>query len=193
MAPADIVEVFSWLPKRLLDPIPSSSRLWTLISLCEITVGIGDRFYLSLAVVLNIFLLFRKQASVWLKVFVWILFIVALLGAVRVETELRARDSVIWEKSLWQETLSVYLVSGEKYYINGRPVPREALGVILQQELNHRMVWTVYFEADSDAVYMDAIYAMDTIRQRGANLVWITPRVRQELQQRDQPVEAKRE
>jgi hypothetical protein len=89
MAPADIVEVFSWLPKRMLDPIPSGSRLWTFISLCEIAVGIGGRFYLSLALVLNIFLLFRKQASVWLKVFVWILFIVALLGAVRVETELR--------------------------------------------------------------------------------------------------------
>ena len=89
MAPADTVEVFSWLPKRLLDPIPSSARLWTLIGLCENTVGIGGRFYLSLALVLNIFLLFRKQAPVWLKVFAWILFMVALLGTVRVETELR--------------------------------------------------------------------------------------------------------
>ena len=89
MAPADIVEVFYCLPKRLLDPIPSSSRVWTFVGLCEITVGLGDRFYLPLALVLNIFLLFRKQAPVWLRVFVWILFLVALLGAVRVETELR--------------------------------------------------------------------------------------------------------
>lgn len=89
MAPADIVEVFSWLPKRLLDLIPSSSRVRTFVDLCEITVALGDRFYLPLALILNVFLLFRKQVPVWLKVFVWILFIVALLGAVRVETELR--------------------------------------------------------------------------------------------------------
>lgn len=54
MAPADIVEVFSWLPKRLLDLVPSSSRLWTFVGLCEITVGLGDRFYLPLALVLSI-------------------------------------------------------------------------------------------------------------------------------------------
>ena len=89
MAPADIVEFFFWLPKSIVDNIPSSSRVWTFVGLCEITVGLGDRFYLPLALVLNIFLLFRKQAQVWLRVFVWILLIVAVLGAVRVETELR--------------------------------------------------------------------------------------------------------
>jgi hypothetical protein len=91
MAPADIVEFFSWLPKSILDQIPSSSRVWTFFGLCEITVGLGDRFYLPVALVLNIFLLFRKQPPVWLKVFVWLLFLVAVLGAVRVETELLRR------------------------------------------------------------------------------------------------------
>src|ERR1700730_11910384 len=38
--------------------------------------------------------------------------------------QIRIHDSVIWEKSPWQETLSVYLAAGEKYYINGKPVPR---------------------------------------------------------------------
>ena len=84
MAPADIVEVFYCLPKRFLDRIPGS----TFIGLSWIAVGIGDRFYLPLALVLNIFLLFRKQAPVWLKVLVWILLFVALLGAVCVETEI---------------------------------------------------------------------------------------------------------
>jgi biopolymer transport protein ExbD len=101
--------------------------------------------------------------------------------------ELRTDNYVIGGKSPWQETLGVYLAVGEKYYINGRPVPRGALGASLQQELSHRMVWTVYFEADPDTMYMDAIYAMDTIRGCGAKLVWITPRVRKELQQRNQP------
>jgi biopolymer transport protein ExbD len=100
--------------------------------------------------------------------------------------ELKTHNYLIGEKSPWQETLGVYLGSGEKYYINGRPVPREFLGASLQQELSHRMVWTVYFEADPDALYMDAIYAMDTIRGCGAKLVWITPKVRKEIQQRDQ-------
>lgn len=43
------------------------------------------------------------------------------------------------------------------------------------------------FEADFDTLNMDAIHAMDTIEGLGANLVWITPKVREELQQKDQP------
>jgi hypothetical protein len=49
------------------------------------------------------------------------------------------------------------------------------------------MVWTVYFEADFGTLNMDAIYAMDTIQGLGARLVWITPKVREEIQRRDQP------
>jgi hypothetical protein len=88
MAPADIVEVFSWFPKRLLHLIPSGSPFWTFMGLCEITVGLADRFSLFFALVLNIVLLFRKQTPVWLKILVWALFLVAVLGAVGVETEL---------------------------------------------------------------------------------------------------------
>jgi biopolymer transport protein ExbD len=99
--------------------------------------------------------------------------------------DLRTHDSVIWEKSPWQGTLSVYLAVGEKYYLNGQQVPREALRTNLQQALRRRMVWTVYFEADYDTLNADAIYAMDTIQGLGAKLVWITPKVRKELQQKD--------
>jgi hypothetical protein len=99
----------------------------------------------------------------------------------------RTHDSVIWTKSPWQETLGVYLAGGERYYINGQAVPREDLSARLRQELGHRAVWTVYFEADFDTLNMNAIYAMDTIQGLGANLVWITPKVREELQQKDQP------
>lgn len=98
------------------------------------------------------------------------------------QIELGSRDSVIWQKSPWPETLSVYLGPGEKYYINGQVVSRESLRSKLQQELNRRMVGTVYFEADGDVLNMDAIYAMDTIQGLGAKLVWITPKVRQELE-----------
>ena len=105
--------------------------------------------------------------------------------------EFKTHDSLIWEKSPWKETLSVYLAVGEKYYINGQQVPREALRARLQKELSRRTVWTVYFEADYDTLNMDAIYAMDTIQGLGAKLVWITPKVREELQQKGQPARQK--
>jgi len=101
------------------------------------------------------------------------------------QIELRSRDSMIWQKSPWPETLSVYLGPSAKYYINGDLVPRAALRANLQQELNRRMVWTVYFEADGDALNMNAIYAMDTIQGLGAKLVWITPKVRQEIDRKN--------
>jgi biopolymer transport protein ExbD len=101
-----------------------------------------------------------------------------------VPIDLRTRDFVGGGKSPWPETLSVYLAVGEKYYINGQPVPRDSLQARLQQELSHRVVWTVYFEADYDTLNMDAIYAMDTIQGLGAKLVWITPKVREELRQK---------
>lgn len=99
--------------------------------------------------------------------------------------ELRTRDSVIWQRSPWPETLSVYLGPGEKFFINGHPVPKEALRASLREELNRRMVWAVYFEADGVVLNMDAVYAMDTIQGLGAKLIWITPKVRQELEKRN--------
>jgi len=100
------------------------------------------------------------------------------------QIELRTRDSVVWQRSPWPETLSVYLGPGERYFINGRIVAKEALRANLQEELNRRMVWTVYFEADGVVLNMDAIYAMDTIQGLGAKLIWITPKVREELEKR---------
>jgi biopolymer transport protein ExbD len=101
--------------------------------------------------------------------------------------ELRTQYSLPRQKSSPQETLGVYLAVGEKYYINGQLVSREGLGTKLKEELSRRADWTVYFEADHDTLYMNAIYAMDTIQGLGGKLVWITPKVREELQQKDQP------
>jgi hypothetical protein len=76
MAPADIFEVSSWLPKFMLAR--SGTSLGNFIDACEVAVAIGG----------PIFLLFRKPAPVWLKTLLWALFIVAVVGVVRVETEL---------------------------------------------------------------------------------------------------------
>ena len=98
--------------------------------------------------------------------------------------DLRAHDAVAWTNGPSQDTLGVYLVAGGTYYVNNKPVKREALREALQNELNHRAVWVVYFEAEPDALNMDAIYAMDVIRATGARLIWLTPRIREELQQK---------
>lgn len=84
-----------------------------------------------------------------------------------------------------RETLSVYLAAGEKYYVNGQLVQREALREALQKQLYQRVVWIVYFEADYDTLNGDAIYAMDVIQGLGAKLIWITPKMREELKQRE--------
>jgi hypothetical protein len=42
--------------------------------------------------------------------------------------------------------------------------------------------WTVYFEAEPDTLYMDDVYAIDTIQACGAKVSWITPKMREEWQ-----------
>jgi len=99
---------------------------------------------------------------------------------------LRETRTAITPANPWHGTLSVYLAVGDKsdlFYVNGQTVPKDELGSKLQEQLNHRAEWTVYFEADSDTLNMDAIYAIDTIQGLGAKLMWITPEARKELNQ----------
>jgi hypothetical protein len=88
-APAVITAAYFWIPKSVLGRLPSGSWLWNFFGLCEIAVAIGGRFYLLLAFALNVFLLFRRQATIWLRVLVWALFVVAVLGLLGVEADLR--------------------------------------------------------------------------------------------------------
>jgi biopolymer transport protein ExbD len=123
---------------------------------------------------------FMCGAVLWILVFLFMIF-KAPRHSHGLPIELKTRDSVLWAKSPWQETLGVYLAVGERYYINGQAVPREDLSARLRQELIRRMVWTVYFEADYDTVYMDAVYAIDTIQGCGAKFIWITPKMREQI------------
>jgi hypothetical protein len=88
-APAVISAVFHWVPKSITDRVPSDSRLWNFVGFSEIAVLMGGRVYLFLALVLNVTLLFRRQAAIWPKVLAWALFIVAVLGLLGVEAEVR--------------------------------------------------------------------------------------------------------
>jgi biopolymer transport protein ExbD len=131
-------------------------------------------------------------AVVWALIMIFMLFPESHFYGLPID--LSRRTPMIGKSSSGEESLGVYLGVGEKFYVNGELVAREALAARLRQELNHRLVWTVYFEADYDTLNMNAIYAMDVIQGLGAKLIWITPRVREELRNgersdRSHPVE----
>jgi len=96
----------------------------------------------------------------------------------------RGQNAVTWQRSPWPETLSVYVDGQRGFYVNGQAAPKEELRTKLSQELGKRANWDVYFEADGDCPYGDAIYSIDTIQGLGANLIWITPRMRKELEEK---------
>ena len=64
--------------------------------------------------------------------------------------------------------------------MNGEEIERGSLHTKLLEHLSRRVEWTVYFEADFDTLYMDDIYAIETIQGCGAKLIWITPKMREE-------------
>jgi biopolymer transport protein ExbD len=94
--------------------------------------------------------------------------------------DIKEQRTLMSQKSPWAETLGVYVDGQGKFAVNGQGVAREKLRAKLEEELGRRVVWTVYFEADRDCAFMDATYAFDTIQGLGANVVWITPGMREE-------------
>lgn len=83
--------------------------------------------------------------------------------------------------SPWKENVSVYVLPGRRFFVNGKEVERDELRARLLDEMGQRKMWTVYFEADPDTLFMDAAYAIDTIQALGAKLIWLTPQTRAEL------------
>lgn len=92
--------------------------------------------------------------------------------------------TVIAGSNPWAETMAVYIDAKQGFFVNGRPVTREELRSKVEEELLRRGVWVVYFEADDNCLYMDAVYAMDTIQGLGAKMIWITPKTRERWKQR---------
>jgi biopolymer transport protein ExbD len=113
--------------------------------------------------------------------FIWMFFFIISPGTQRgLMVEVGKRNTPSWQNSPWPETLSVYVDRHGEFYVNGRRVRKEELGAKLNEELSKRVVWTVYFEADDNVAFTYATYSIDTIQGLGANLVWITPKMRQE-------------
>jgi biopolymer transport protein ExbD len=98
----------------------------------------------------------------------------------------RIHDAVVWQKSPWPDTLEVYVRPPGRFFINGQEVERNDLRAKLIEQLSRRVEWSVYFEADPDTLFMDDVYAMDTIQGCGAKLIWITPKMRGDWRHKEQ-------
>jgi biopolymer transport protein ExbD len=124
-------------------------------------------------------------------VYVWILWILWMIFTILqprmpmgLLVDFKGERAVGVAKSPWTDTVSVYLDAKKGFMVNGQPVKREELQAKLKEKLERQMVWTMYFEADGDCLYMDAAHAIDTIQGIGATLIWITPKTREEWKKR---------
>jgi biopolymer transport protein ExbD len=102
----------------------------------------------------------------------------------------RNLDTVVWGKSPWPDAIEVYVRAPTRFFVNGQEISRSDLHAKLIEQLSHRAEWTVYFEAQPDVPFMEAAIAMDTIQACGAKLVWITPKMREDWQQKPKEYEA---
>jgi biopolymer transport protein ExbD len=96
----------------------------------------------------------------------------------------KKHDALVWEKSPWPEAPEVYVRAPARFFVNGQEVSRTDLRAKLIEQLSRRGEWTVYLDAEPDVAFMEAAHAMDTIQTCGAKLVWITPKVREDWQQK---------
>jgi biopolymer transport protein ExbD len=65
--------------------------------------------------------------------------------------QLQQREVVRQRTSPWGETLSIYVDSSGRFFMNGEPIKRAELRDRLQAELATKpMAWNVYFEAHAD-------------------------------------------
>lgn len=81
--------------------------------------------------------------------------------------------------------LLVWLDAGGNYFVNEKQVSRKDLGAALKRDLAQRAEWTVYFEADGNAYFGDAAFAMNEIQIASGKLIWLTPKTRSDFSSLD--------
>lgn len=119
-------------------------------------------------------------AILWILIFIFM--IVGPLPSKGLRLSWRNHDAVVWEKSPWPDAIEVYVGANARFFINGTELERRELRTKLLEQLARRAEWSVYFEADNDTLFMDDVYAIDTIQACGAKVVWVTPKMREEWQ-----------
>lgn len=90
---------------------------------------------------------------------------------------------ILSEFHLPEKTLGVYVDAKSRFFLNGEPVARDNLERKLKEKLDTSLARFVYFEADKDSTFMDTAYAIDAIQGLGANVIWITPKMRAEIEE----------
>jgi len=129
-------------------------------------------------------------------VILWVLIFIFMIMQPRTPSGLSVdftrERTVIAEKNPWAETMAVYVDAKRGFFVNGKLVAREELRSKLEEELLRRGVWVVYFEADSNCLWEDAVYAIDTIQGLRAKMIWITPRTREEWNKSEMPTPSER-
>ena len=126
----------------------------------------------------------------WVLLFIFIILRPAPIEGLLVDfTKLH---TVIAQKNPWAETMAVYVDAQRGFFVNGKSVAREELRSKLEEELRRRGVWVVYFEADANCLYMDTVYAIDTIQGLGAKMIWITPKTREKWNKSELPTRSER-
>lgn len=127
---------------------------------------------------------FQVFAPVWISllmilVFMFMLFEVPLTPrGILVHLEKPGVAPV--RNSPWPESLGIY-VGEDGFRLNGRLVARQELQSRLKEQLAKRMVWTVYLEACDRVRFDSVVFAIDVIQKSGAKVIWITPKIREEL------------
>ena len=119
-------------------------------------------------------------AVLWMLIFIFI--ILGPQPSKGLFVRWKKQDAVVWEKSPWPDTLEVYVRTPGRFFVNSEEVDRNELRSKLVGQLGRRVEWTVYFEADADTPYVDAVYAIDVIQACGAKLIWVTPKMREQWQ-----------
>ncbi len=113
----------------------------------------------------------------------WILIIIFMMFSPQTPyglfVSLSSRKVTAWASPA-QETLGVYVDPKGRFFVNRIEVERKGLHTKLLEHLSRSTSWTVYFEADSDSLYVDTVYAIETIQGCGAKFIWITPKMREE-------------
>jgi biopolymer transport protein ExbD len=117
-------------------------------------------------------------AVLWILIFIFMIF--GPLPSKGLLVSWKKVDALVWEKSPWPDTLEIYIQAPGRFFVNSEEVDRNDLRSKLIDQLGRRAEWTVYFEADADTPYMNAIYAMDVIQGCGAKLIWVTPKMREQ-------------
>jgi biopolymer transport protein ExbD len=116
-----------------------------------------------------------RGAVVWILIFIFMVF--DPLPSKCLLVNWKRPNAVVWKKSPCSNTFEAYVRTPAQFFVNGEEVDRNELSSKLIEQLGRPAEWAVYFEADADTSYMDALYAIDVIQGWGARLVWVTPKM----------------